>query len=304
MTVPTGATGIVLTGPVETAPGAAPEDNSYRWAAVTALSPLRVKLDGENLALPITPESLVPARTLRVGTRVWVQLYGRRVVILGASGGGVDVVVPVGGIVEYGGATAPDADWLMCDGTSYLRTAQPELFAKIGTTYGAVDGTHFNVPDHRNRVGIGASTTYALGATGGASTVTLAEANLPAHTHTASVNLSTGTVGNESSHTHNLNGSGATASSVSDHSHPTGLPSMGALGVVADGATSYAQVGSGSTSGAGGHSHNLSGASQAGSSHTHTLSGTINATVGSVGSGTAHDNMQPYVAVNFIIRAR
>lgn len=53
-----------------------------------------------------------------------------------------------GFINMYGGTVAPGG-WLMCDGTSYLRTAFPDLFAAIGTAYGAADGTHFNVPDFR-----------------------------------------------------------------------------------------------------------------------------------------------------------
>jgi len=57
-------------------------------------------------------------------------------------------VVPAGGVVMYGGASAP-AGYLLCDGTSYLRSAQAALFTAIGTAYGAADGTHFNVPDMR-----------------------------------------------------------------------------------------------------------------------------------------------------------
>lgn len=60
-------------------------------------------------------------------------------------GGGV---TPVGGMVMYGGASAPSG-WLLCDGTSFLRTTYPALFTAIGTAYGAADGTHFNVPDFR-----------------------------------------------------------------------------------------------------------------------------------------------------------
>ena len=58
--------------------------------------------------------------------------------------------VPAGTIHAYGGTTAP-AGYLMCDGTSYLRTDYPSLFAAIGTAFGAADSTHFNVPDLRGR---------------------------------------------------------------------------------------------------------------------------------------------------------
>jgi microcystin-dependent protein len=33
------------------------------------------------------------------------------------------------------------------DGSSLLRASYPDLFGKIGTTYGAVDGTHFTLPN-------------------------------------------------------------------------------------------------------------------------------------------------------------
>jgi len=65
-----------------------------------------------------------------------------------ASGVAPATVSPTGSIIMYGGAAAPTG-YLLCDGTSYLRTAQPTLFAAIGTAYGAVDATHFNVPDLR-----------------------------------------------------------------------------------------------------------------------------------------------------------
>ncbi len=60
-----------------------------------------------------------------------------------------------GDIIVSGAPLAADATRLACDGTSYLRTDYPSLFAAIGTTHGSADGTHFNVPDMRRRVPIG-----------------------------------------------------------------------------------------------------------------------------------------------------
>jgi microcystin-dependent protein len=57
------------------------------------------------------------------------------------------LVLP-GFISMYGGSSAP-VGYLLCDGTSYLQATYPNLFAAIGTAYGSVDGTHFNVPDLR-----------------------------------------------------------------------------------------------------------------------------------------------------------
>lgn len=62
-------------------------DNSYRWGTITDTDPLRVRLDGDSDGLLITPDTLVHPRTLAIGDRVWLQFYGRRVVVLGKGGG-------------------------------------------------------------------------------------------------------------------------------------------------------------------------------------------------------------------------
>lgn len=53
-----------------------------------------------------------------------------------------------GSIIMYGGTSAP-VGYVLCDGTSYLRSAFPPLFTAIGTAYGTADSLHFNVPDLR-----------------------------------------------------------------------------------------------------------------------------------------------------------
>jgi microcystin-dependent protein len=107
-------------------------------------------------------------------------------------------LVPVGTVVMYGGATAPDG-WKLCDGTAYSRTVTyNNLFTAIGTTYGAGDGsTTFNVPDLRGRAPIGVGTgtgltARALGATVGTETHTLIESEMPAHTHSISPSMIVG----------------------------------------------------------------------------------------------------------------
>lgn len=97
--------------------------------------------------------------------------------------------VPSGVMWEFGGGTPP-AGWLLCDGTSYLRTDYAALFAAIGTVYGAADGTHFSVPDTRGAVVLGAGTgTYAgatahpLGQRGGEEAHTLNSGENGYHNH-------------------------------------------------------------------------------------------------------------------------
>jgi len=72
------------------------------------------------------------------------------------------LIMPPGAMVSYGGSTAPTG-WLLCDGSSLLRTGiYADLFAAIGTTYGSVDETHFNIPDRRGIFARGAGTSEKL----------------------------------------------------------------------------------------------------------------------------------------------
>lgn len=95
----------------------------------------------------------------------------------------------VGEIKMFAGSTAPSG-WLICDGASLLRASYPALFSLIGTNYGSADGTHFNIPDLRDRNPIGVSGSNALASNGGADSVVLGTTNLPAHSHAPIVSTS------------------------------------------------------------------------------------------------------------------
>ena len=63
---------------------------------------------------------------------------------------------PAGSMIMFGGAVAPTG-WLFCDGGAVSRETYAALFAAIGTTWGAGDGsTTFNLPDARGRSAMGA----------------------------------------------------------------------------------------------------------------------------------------------------
>lgn len=65
-------------------------------------------------------------------------------------GGGV----PVGFIMPYAGTGLAEG-FLDCDGSAVSRTMYPDLFAAIGTTWGAGDGsTTFNLPDQKFLTGV------------------------------------------------------------------------------------------------------------------------------------------------------
>ena len=95
-----------------------------------------------------------------------------------ATGG--EMSVPTGYIMASAGPIA--SGWLLCDGTQYLRTTYPALYAVLDTAF-IIDADNFVVPDLLDRVIVGAGDTYDMGDTGGEATHQLTEAELPAHTH-------------------------------------------------------------------------------------------------------------------------
>ena len=116
-----------------------------------------------------------------------------------------------GRIFPYGGTTAPEG-YLMCDGSAVSRTEYSALFAVIGTTFGAGNGsTTFNLPNLQGRVPVGKDGSHALGTTGGSETVTLTkeQSGLPAHGHgftQPTVNGGATTTGGGGGHSHSWNG--------------------------------------------------------------------------------------------------
>jgi microcystin-dependent protein len=115
--------------------------------------------------------------------------------------------VPVGGMIDFVGTTAPNSAFVLPFGQAISRTTYATLFAMVSTTYGIGDGsTTFNVPDLRGRViagkddmgGSSANRLTAaddglngdtLGATGGGETQTLVTGNLPAYTPAGSITV-------------------------------------------------------------------------------------------------------------------
>jgi microcystin-dependent protein len=84
-----------------------------------------------------------------------------------------------GMIVQYGGVALPTG-WFLCDGSAVSRSTYSLLFAAIGVTWGAGNGTTtFNVPNLVDKFILGAGTSPTLGTTGGNAEVTLAANNLP-----------------------------------------------------------------------------------------------------------------------------
>jgi microcystin-dependent protein len=121
-----------------------------------------------------------------VGDRVWMMQQGGVFVVAGRLSG-EPAGVPIGTILAFAGSTPPPG-WMAADGTAINRTTYAALYALTGVGYGAGDGsTTFNLPDLGAKFPIGAKgAAPTLASTGGAATVTLTTAQIPAHDHGAS----------------------------------------------------------------------------------------------------------------------
>jgi microcystin-dependent protein len=110
--------------------------------------------------------------------------------------------IPTATIVPWSSASVPTG-FLECNGQAVSRSTYSALFAIVGTTYGAGDGSStFLVPDLQDNVAIGKSNNKALASTGGANTVAVAASGNVGGS-TANASLSTAQL---ASHSHNIVG--------------------------------------------------------------------------------------------------
>ena len=242
---------------------------------------------------------------------------------------------PTGSVTAYAGSDVP-AGWLLCDGTTKIRSAQPALFAKIGTTFGPGDGsTTFHLPNLLDKFILGAvagDTTKDLGSTGGSHSVTLSIANLPVHAHTMAHTHSTpahahtidhGHANSTSSGESNSHDHSGTTDAAGTHYHDNQTHSIsGGANVLINAVSRYASSTTGmlnvATTNSGNHAHNFA-TNYKNFDHSHVTStpafygnsgtgggGTTGAssaaTTGNAGSGTAVTVTNPFMALAYIIK--
>ncbi|MFM2267435.1 MAG: hypothetical protein RL757_876 [Bacteroidota bacterium] len=98
----------------------------------------------------------------------------------------------IGQLMLFAGTFAPRG-WAFCNGQLLSISQNTALFSLLGTTYGGDGQTTFALPDLRGRVPVGTGAGPGLspvvqGHFWGTDNVTLNQMNLPAHTHTGTVN--------------------------------------------------------------------------------------------------------------------
>lgn len=134
---------------------------------VTATLPLTAGLvDGDIVCIKATPSAgmdiacntgqTMPDAILYGGVANSLALFPSDSVILTWKSGvwhitvysQINLSTPVGAVLPFAMTGVP-AGFLKCNGASLSRTTYARLFAAIGTTFGAADGTHFTLPDLR-----------------------------------------------------------------------------------------------------------------------------------------------------------
>lgn len=182
--------------------------------------------------------------------------------------------VPLAGGLDYWGPTAPNSSFAFPIGQAISRATYATLFAIMGTSHGVGDGTTtFNLPDRRGRVSAQLDPSGAV----------LTSAAITPDGNTI------GAKGGAQLHT-------LQTSEIPAHTHANTLNDPGHTHSNNGGN----QIGGGANGGQNGGSFSVA-TSPSTFSINAALSG-VTITNVSVGGGGAHNNMQPTIACNYIIR--
>jgi len=187
---------------------------------------------------------------------------------------------PTGSVAPMSGVFSPDG-WATCNGAALdgTKDANLALWLVIGTTYGGTGQASFLLPNLGGRVLTGSSTPASWQ---GSKSITLdsSTSGLAAHNHTITDPL----------HTHPMTGA------AHSHTYQTTTATAGdnpskTFGIAAGGANT----------GISGDPPDLTGAATGMSLTSNSLTA-FTAAATSINSASAHQNMQPFVAFNFIIK--
>jgi microcystin-dependent protein len=218
--------------------------------------------------------------------------------------------LPVGGGCLWFTPTPP-TNFLIADGTLLDTTTYATLFAVYQYRFGG-SGASFALPPLAGVFPMGANATYPLATVGGEATHVLTAAELAAHVHPITQVAHTHTA-SAPAHTHADAGHGHPGSTAGDsgtHAHGSNLLKfVGSGGTLGVGTTPF-NVTEGNTDASNAPGVNVNVAAGAANIQAAQPAITINpttppgptATGNNAGGGAAHNNLPPYLAINFIVR--
>jgi microcystin-dependent protein len=235
---------------------------------------------------------------------------------------------PAGAVISYAGSSAPTG-WLLCAGQSLLTASYSALFGAIGYTYGG-SGANFNLPDLRGRVVAGKDDMGGTAANRLANTRTIAVSTIAQATTVVTVvtsaangldvgdSITISGAGNAV-----FNGTWTVASVTSSTTFTFTRGTSATITAVAGGTITVAIANgvNGTTLGATGglsthtltigqtpaHTHTVGIAvrdysGSGGSSAMYAAGSAVTVTSSSVGSNGPHNNVQPTLVLNYIIK--
>lgn len=223
--------------------------------------------------IPKAPTPITGASSTQVATVGYVDNVASGIIA------GIPPSIPIGSVLPYSAASISDSNYVIANGQAISRTTYAAYFALVGTAYGTGNGTTtFNVPNLQQRVPVGVGAGYTIGSTGGAATHTLTLSEVPTHSH----------IVGDPGHVHPINDPG--------HNHSLSPYRQYAEGNGGNG------NGAELTSIPGGS--NIYPNTQRSTTGITTTLVTSNISLFNSGGGLSHNNMQPYIVLNYIVKVK
>ena len=221
---------------------------------------------------------------------------------------------PLGAIIAYPSNTAPSDSFRLCDGDAVSRSTYADLYNLFLSTpnglstYGAGNGiSTFNLPDIRGRtiVGKNGGTFSTIGQAGGTETVTLLESQMPSHTHPLSVSVSS----TFSGYGANTNSDGGHGHTITDPGHTHLYDRIKFSNPQVSNASQYTVMRHDQGwEQARTHTETTGITVDAVGQHSHyytpsgSVSSSASASMTATGGNSSHNNLQPYIVLNYFIK--